>query len=190
MEAERNRRSLWLVVIAIVAVGMFCCCCIALAIAIVVPTTMGISGLDFGPQVTVSETMSPQQFTVDTPLRLVIDNNVGDVDIRAGEGNEVMVEATLRARASTKDVAEKRLQQTDIDVSHDDDEIQIVVDAPDINMGSSVIVDLLIDIDFELRQRDVESRVVGERVEGEVGNDASAELKLKAGTGEIIVQSA
>ncbi|MCP4167365.1 MAG: hypothetical protein GY759_15960, partial [Chloroflexi bacterium] len=146
MEAERSRRSLWLIVIAIVAVGMFCCCCIALATAIVVPTTLDISSLDFGPQVTVSETMSPQQFTVDTPLRLVIDNNVGDVDIRAGEGDEVVVEATLRARALAKDVAEKRLQQTDIAVSHDDDEIQIVVDAPDINLGGSVVVDLIVTV--------------------------------------------
>ncbi len=123
-------------------------------------------------------------------------NLVGALDIEIGVGDIDMKDVRLmedsQVHAGVGDVSFRGVLTNDGETKMTTDVGSIYISLP---KESAFKIDAeseigSIDIDFELRQRDVESRVVGERVEGEVGNDASAELKLKAGTGEIVVQSA
>jgi DUF4097 and DUF4098 domain-containing protein YvlB len=163
----------WIIVgvIAVLLVGL--CVCSAMAATLV--ARFGATSFLGGAAVTNSVTT---EFQLDTPGVLSVQNDVGEVNIRAASDNVVRVTATKRVRGGGE-AAARLLDQISVTTDSAGNEGEIRVDIPD-NLGTaSASVDLEISVPREITL-DVENRVGPVTVGGTEGA-----LQVFTGVGEI-----
>lgn len=87
-----QNRTLLLVVIGLAL--LLCVCCVLVGVGSLSAGLFGIFDVVRGPGSRISERLPEQRVQVTAPLRLTIDNPVGDITLRPGSNDEVRVEAT------------------------------------------------------------------------------------------------
>lgn len=113
-----SRRTLWMV-LAIAAV--IACCCLALLTGVLAAIRAGVSLAETwsarGPiAVTTSRTFE-QSFAVAGPARLVVDLDVGALDIVAADQDTITVSAQIEVRGGNRLAAAQLLDQVRFDAS-------------------------------------------------------------------------
>lgn len=186
-QASTNR-ALW-IVLAILAISV--CCCIALltgsllAGLIASSTPQAFRGFeDFGAfggfgQVTASRDFS-RSFTVDTPAELVVDVNVGRVDVKVGEGNAIEVQGKVEAYGLTQADAEGNLDRVQLDATQSGQTVRVTgmwpqpgeefrLQSPRITLEITVPRDTAVGVTMDVGDISVEETRGNVRIQSDVG---------------------
>jgi hypothetical protein len=166
----------WIIVgvVAILFIGL--CICTAAAAVLV----GGIGGFNLMGRAEVTEGLTTE-FELGTPGRLTVDNDVGEVHIRAVDGNVVRVDVTKRIRGRSGDAASRLLDQIIVTTNSAGGEGEIRVDVPGGLEAASASVELDIRVPRQVTL-DVNNRVGAVTVRGTQGG-----LQVYLGVGEINV---
>lgn len=166
-------QRMWIIVgvVAILLVGL-CICAAAAAVL--------VGGFSFMGSTAVTETLTTE-FELDTPGLLTIENDVGEVNIRAVDGNLVRVDVTKRIRGRSGAAASQLLDQITVTTDSAGGEGEIRVDVPDGLQAASASVALEIRVPRQVIL-DVANRVGVVTVSGTQGA-----LQVFSGVGEINV---
>lgn len=166
----------WIIVgvVAVLLVGL--CICAAVA-AVLVGGVGGFRFTDMGGT-GVSETVT-SEFELATPGRLSVENDVGQITIRASAGNVVRVSATKRVRGRAGGAAQQLLDEITVTTDSTGSEGQVRAAIPDGLQAASVSVDLDIRVPPQVAL-DVANRVGSVTVGGTQGA-----LQVFSGVGEI-----
>lgn len=128
-----NNRVLW-IVLGVLAI--FVCCCFALLTSsllaglVASSTTQTMRGFeDFGAfgglgQVSATRDFS-RSFTVDTPAELLVDVNVGRVDVKRGEGDTLEIQGKVEAYGANQADAEGNLGRVQLDATQSDQTVRV-----------------------------------------------------------------
>jgi DUF4097 and DUF4098 domain-containing protein YvlB len=167
-------QRMWIIVgvVAILLIGL--CMCAAAAAVLV----GGIGGFSFMGRAEVTEDLTTE-FELDTPGRLIVDNDVGEVNIRAVDGNVVRVDVTKRVRGRSGAAASRLLDQITVTTDSAGGEGEIRVDVPGGLEAASASVELDIRVPRQVTL-DVNNRVGAVTVSGTQGA-----LQVFLGVGEI-----
>lgn len=117
-----NNRAVLLVIIVL---ALVLCCCLALVAGGVLVGSTGLRmAQDFGGFGTVPATTTySESFNVDSPARLIVDGRVGNVEIVAGEGSTIRIDAQLTAYGSNPARAEELLRELRVRTSQTGSEV-------------------------------------------------------------------
>jgi len=179
-------RTAIIILVAVVILGLLLCCCLG---TVALLSARGYSGGgwlsslgSWGPGLREESRGFTQEFRVDLPATLVVDNEVGQVTVRPGDVGVVTVETRYRARAGTTGAATRLLDSVGYETDASSDRVEIRVDLPSSMVNAVVSVDLDITVP---RETSVEVRNnVGEmQVTGVVGT-----LHLRGDVGEVRVR--
>ncbi len=183
-----TNRALW-IVLGLLALAL--CCCMALVAGIMLATlaassaTQTFRGFEdswtFGGigQVTASRDFS-RSFTVDTPVELVVDVNVGRVDVKAGAGNTVEVQGKVEAYGVTQADAEGNLDLVQLDATQSGQRVEVTgswgrpgedfqLQSPRITLEITVPKDAAVGITMDVGDISVEETRGNLRIQSDVG---------------------
>lgn len=96
---ESRNRNVWIAVVAVLALAVICCCVLLLAALLLGGIRLG--SFDWGDATSLYQERTEYAFTASDAPTLEIDNSTGPVVVRAGEGNDIQVVATKRARRTS-----------------------------------------------------------------------------------------
>ena len=130
----QGRRTVWIVVVVVLL--LMCCCAVTVAgLGLRLFSWSREAGFDFdvadftGPGVEATATMR-ELFAVEGIPLLDVDCPVCDVEISAGSGAVVGIEATKHAWAGDRDAAERALDRIDVSLIQRGERILVKVDMP------------------------------------------------------------
>ncbi len=130
----QGRRTVWIVVVVVLL--LMCCCAVTVAgLGLRLFSWSREAGFDFdvadftGPGVEATATMR-ELFAVEGIPLLDVDCPVCDVEISAGSGAVVEIEATKHAWAGDRDAAERALDRIDVSLIQRGERILVKVDMP------------------------------------------------------------
>jgi hypothetical protein len=119
----KNERTLWIIVLVLLLV-LCLCCAAALTLAVV-------GGWRWGNFMLSSQIESTDHFTrtldVQAPINLTLDVPVGDLTVRGGPGQQVVVEVTRRAWGWNQAAARQLLERINVYVEQAGSQVQIKV---------------------------------------------------------------
>lgn len=183
----RDNRVIIVVVAALVLL-MLCLCFALLAWAAVGPSG-GLARFGIGPFGVFGAAASRVDDTivsevrVDGPAVLTVRNQVGEVNVRTGPGNVVVVEARRQARAENTRVAQSLLDQITVNVSGSGNRAIVDVSIPT-SVGTrtaSVRLDITVPAETDL---EIRNDVGSMRVDGVTGI-----MTLHANVGDMVVRN-
>lgn len=191
-EIEKKKSSrVWIVVLVAAAVLLMLCACAAVVVALVSARQYSGSSISSiiesrGEVLSASNEAHrdvEQTLAVEGTPTLIIDNQVGSVEIEAGDGDQVEVRATVRAWGSDPAEAERLAQETTV---------QIVQAAPDrIEITAGALGEMGLGRPPQVELRITMPRQGHVQVNNPVGSVAIANLvgtvQAQVGTGEIRV---
>ncbi|WP_162909519.1 DUF4097 family beta strand repeat-containing protein [Aggregatilinea lenta] len=186
--APRRRRWPWIVLGCLFAP----CLCCALSIGVVAGGGAIAASVYDDHRITDSGT---ETVAIDPgePVRVEIDSQVGNIEIRSGATDEITVEWTKTASGFSDGSAQDRLNKMSVDASEQDGTVSVVVDAGHTNnnffsdiFGRANSVDLTITVPDELLALDVGLNI------GEISIDNVdvGELALTNNTGDMVFSGA
>lgn len=154
--STKRNRTIWIVVI-VVALLLLCVCAV-LAIAGATMFTRPIERLSTEgimervERAQVAEVTVQREETIqdlETPVRVTISNRVGEVHVMAADGDDLYVEATIKAWDSPRYSAEETIDRVTFDVYEARDGSDVVIEAgaeQGINWNRTPVVDLTIHV--------------------------------------------
>ncbi|HHX65452.1 MAG TPA: DUF4097 domain-containing protein [Chloroflexi bacterium] len=124
-EERRRNNTPWIILAVVVALGaLFLCACTILAL--VAPTAFtfrqGVTGELRMPRIALpggrgeSARNYEERFSVDTPMVLEVNNDVGAIEIRGTDEEEAQVQVTVRAWGNSTEEAESRADDVQVDI--------------------------------------------------------------------------
>ncbi|MGI6208818.1 MAG: DUF4097 family beta strand repeat-containing protein [Anaerolineae bacterium] len=144
------KSSTLVIVLVVLAVLLLCCCSVAAIWAF--NTYSGQGGVlfrgwsAFGQGSWEATRDFGRDVQVGVPAVVTVINEVGDINVRAGEGGMVSVQAQARARAADREAADRLLEQVRLDVSSSGNQAEIRVQVPTnlLNQSLSVRLDITV----------------------------------------------
>jgi len=135
----------WIVVIVVVLAILLVCCCVGTTATVLLTQASSstvreaIEGIRPGSGARVS---SEVVLRLEPRPLLRVNNKVGEVLVRRTDGDQVLVQATLKSRARSESRAHALLAQVQIDADSNENETWVTVDLPDTQVSEGVSVDL------------------------------------------------
>jgi hypothetical protein len=183
-----NNRVLW-IVLGVLAI--FVCCCFALLTSsllaglVASSTTQTMRGFeDFGAfggfgQVSASRDFS-RSFTVDTPAELVVDVNVGRVEVEVGRGDTLEIQGEVEAYGVSQADAEGNLAGVRLDATQSGQTVRVTgswtepgqgfrFQSPRITLRITVPQDTAVSITMDVGDISIEDTRGNLRIQSDVG---------------------
>lgn len=178
-------RTAVIIIVVVVILGLLLCCCLG-AVGLFAARSSGDSGL-FGWLGALNPTgrevtnTFEQQLRVDTPVTLVIANEVGRVTVRGGDVDAIVIRADVKARAGSATAANRLLEQVDFQASSSGNRAEIRVDLPSSMVNASTSVDLHVTVP-QRTSVDLRSNVGEVQVSGIEGT-----MQVRTEVGEVTI---
>jgi hypothetical protein len=125
-----------------------------------------------------------QNYPVHAPVKVEVDNEVGTVNIASTDGNEVIVEAEIRAWGATQGIAQQLVDAVTVDITQQDvTHVRVVGDIPSGVRQKSPSVDITIQVPQECYLQ------IADNVGSVTIGDIKGGLNVKVNVGTIKVHS-
>jgi len=157
MSEEKNtkrNRTIWIVVIGVALLLLCICAILAIAGATMFARPMGRLStegiMERVERVQMAEVSVQREETIEnleTPVRVTISNRVGEVHVMAADGDDLFVEATIKAWDSPRYSAEETIDRVTFNVYEARDGSDVVIEAgaeEGINWDRTPVVDLYV----------------------------------------------